>query len=59
MPIERGAKEVGPSFLAKASGTIVVQTLGGGSPVPSKLDLPGASGFPAFSVDGKWLYFTQ
>src|SRR5262249_36222054 len=33
--------------------------LPGGAAARVTLDLPGTSGFPAFSVDGKWLYFTQ
>lgn len=60
VPIERGAREVGPSFLAKAGGALVVQPLDQArTAAPATLDLPGASGFPAFSADGKWLYFTQ
>src|SRR5690606_12476882 len=30
-----------------------------GKPVALDLDLPGVSGFPEFSNDGKYLYFTQ
>jgi WD40 repeat protein len=61
VPIERGAAEVGPSFLSRSSGALAVARLGGGGGAPARVafDLPGASAFPAFSLDGKWLYFTQ
>jgi hypothetical protein len=59
VPVERGSSEVGPSFLARAGGALVIAPLGGGAPSRVDPDLPGASGFPAFSTDGRWLYFTQ
>jgi hypothetical protein len=59
VPVERGSSEIGPSFLSRAGGSIEIVALEGGGRRKGELDLPGASGFPAFSVDGKWLYFAQ
>jgi hypothetical protein len=60
VPVARGANDIGPSFLAHAGGALELFRLGAGAgPVRVALDLPGVSGFPAFSADGKWLYFTQ
>src|SRR6185437_152732 len=36
-----------------------LQSLDGSGLAKVSFDLPGASAFPAFSADGKWLYFTQ
>lgn len=68
-PVERGEREIGPSFLGRSTGALELARLGGGSdagrggggrgPEPLRFDLPGASAMPAFSRDGRWLYFTQ
>jgi hypothetical protein len=60
VPLDRGAEEVGVSFSQRARGSMeLVRADGSGTGVPVAVDLPGASGFPAFSRDGKWLYFSQ
>jgi len=60
VPVERGSREIGPSFLSHAAGALaVVPVAGGGAPAALAFDLPGTSAMPAFSPDGRWLYFTQ
>lgn len=60
IPVERGSRDVGPSFLARTGGAIEIVRLDGrGEGRRATVDLPGTSAFPGFSVDGKWLYFTQ
>ena len=59
VPVERGSQDVGPSFLSHTAGTLEVAPVAGGAPAVLRLDLPGASAMPAFSLDGKWLYFAQ
>jgi Tol biopolymer transport system component len=61
VPLERYAKNVGPGFAAKAERTLGALRLNapGAQPVEMAFDLPGATGQPAFSDDGRWLYFTQ
>lgn len=61
VPVQRSARPVGPGFAARASGQLEALRLDqpGAAPVPLALDLPGQSGQPAFSADGRWLYVTQ
>ncbi len=60
IPVDRLTEEVGVSFAMRVGAGIEVRRLGeGGSALVFKPDLPGVCGFPAFSADGKWLYFTQ
>jgi len=60
VPVERGSREVGPSFLSHTAGALAVAAIGGASaPEVVQFDLPGTSAMPAFSQDGAWLYFTQ
>jgi len=61
VPIERSAEHVGPGFAARASTHLAVLRLDrpNAEPVPIALDLPGQSGQPVFSRDGKWLYVVQ
>jgi Tol biopolymer transport system component len=61
IPIERGSRDIGPSFLARAGDAIDFVRLDGkaGAAQRAVVDLPGTSAFPGFSADGKWLYFTQ
>lgn len=61
VPVQRSAKPVGPGFAARASARLEALRLDqpGATPVPLPLDLPGQSGQPAFSRDGRWLYVTQ
>ncbi|MFO6418983.1 hypothetical protein ACLBKS_02130 [Hylemonella sp. W303a] len=61
VPLRRSAQPVGPGFAARASAQLEALRLDqpGATPVPLALDLPGQSGQPAFSRDGRWLYVTQ
>lgn len=59
IPVERGSRDVGPSFLARAGDAIEIVRVDGGAAQRVVVDLPGTSAFPGFSADGKWLYFTQ
>lgn len=61
VPVERYVERVGPGFAARAAQRLeAVRTDRPGSPPqPLQLDLPGQTGQPAFSVDGRSLYFTQ
>jgi cellulose synthase operon protein C len=68
VPVERTSRVVGPSFLGRSTGALELTSLQerprgrGDKPAePARLAfaLPGASAMPAFSPDGKWLYFTQ
>jgi cellulose synthase operon protein C len=64
VPVTRSSRQIGPSFLGKSSGALELLRLAGGraeAPRAVRLAfaLPGASAMPAFSSDGKWLYFTQ
>jgi len=61
VPIERYVERIGPGFAARAADRLEAMRLDrpGDAPVPLPLDLPGLTGQPAFSVDGKFLYVTQ
>lgn len=60
VPLDRMAKHVGPGFAARTAGRLEAVALGqGGVPMPLHIDLPGLTGQPAFSKDGRFLYFTQ
>ncbi|HZS40289.1 MAG TPA: hypothetical protein VFF06_25835 [Polyangia bacterium] len=63
VPIERAAERVGPGFAARAARSLGALSINGGAaggePRAMAFELPGATGQPAFSLDGKWLYFTQ
>jgi hypothetical protein len=61
VPVERYVEAVGTGFAARAAERLEAMRLDrpGDPPLPLKVDLPGLSGQPAFSVDGKYLYFTQ
>lgn len=60
VPVARSSRQIGPSFLGKSTGALELSSLGGkGGATRLAFALPGASAMPAFSVDGKWLYFTQ
>jgi len=59
VPLERAGERLGPAFAAQAARALVFRRLSDGKEVQVHLDLPGATGQPAFSSDGKWLYFTQ
>ena len=60
VPVERGSPQIGPSFLGRTTGALSLSRMGNGdAPLALRFDLPGRSAMPAFSLDGKWLYFTQ
>ncbi|MCU1276456.1 MAG: hypothetical protein JWM53_2, partial [bacterium] len=61
VPVQRYAERVGPGFAARAADRLEAMRLDrpGDAPLPLLLDLPGLTGQPAFSVDGKQLYVTQ
>jgi hypothetical protein len=55
----RAGGRLGPAFAGQAARRLMVRRLDGGAETAVRFDLPGASGQPAFSRDGRWLYFTQ
>jgi len=59
VPVERGSRDIGPSFLSRTAGALSLARVAGGAAQALVFDLPGASATPAFSLDGRWLYFTQ
>jgi hypothetical protein len=60
VPVARYVPEVGPGFAGRAASRFEAVRLDRGSgSQPLEVDLPGLSGQPAFSVDGRNLYFTQ
>ncbi len=66
IPVDRLTEEVGVTFAMRVGSGIEIRRLTDPdakgtlpAPVTYKPDLPGVSAFPAFSADGKWLYFTQ
>ena len=61
VPIERSAQQVGPGFAARASTHLEALRLDRPSEaaMPLTLDLPGQTGQPVFSRDGKNLYVVQ
>lgn len=60
VPVERYVERIGPGFAARAAQRLEVVRLGRDvTPHPLVLELPGWTGQPAFSLDGRSLYFTQ
>ena len=59
LPVRRTSKTVGISFAMEAAGGLKLRRLDGGKELPLRFDLPGVTGFAAFSPDSRWLYFTQ
>ncbi|MGM0576127.1 MAG: hypothetical protein ACQEXJ_10400 [Myxococcota bacterium] len=59
VPLARGSDEVGIHFAMRAAEHLELIRPGDGRRVSLPVDLPGVSGFPAFSPDGRWLYFSQ
>jgi hypothetical protein len=61
VPVQRAFEQIGPGFAARAAPRLEAMRLDRPSEPPHPLapDLPGLSGQPAFSVDGRALYFTQ
>lgn len=59
VPVSRTTDRVGPAFAAHASQQLDVVKLGSSTPVAMSLELPGQTGQPAFSRDGRSLYVVQ
>ncbi len=59
VPVQRSSRQIGPSFLGRSTGTLRVIPLDGGAPRSLTFELPGATAMPAYSPDGRWLYFSQ
>lgn len=61
VPTERAATNVGPGFAARAASRLEALRLDppNARPVPLDLTLPGLTGQPVFSRDGRWLYVVQ
>ncbi len=60
VPLERTAQRVGVAFAGRSGSALAFQRLDRQSqPVRFRPDLPGAVGYPVFSRDGRFLYFSQ
>ncbi|MDW8280313.1 MAG: hypothetical protein RMK29_01295 [Myxococcales bacterium] len=63
VPLQRSERSVGVSFAAEAAEELSLVGLGARGPQGPRLrlrmELPGVTGQPAFSLDGRYLYFTQ
>jgi tetratricopeptide (TPR) repeat protein len=61
VPVERSVRQVGPGFAARASPHLEALRLErpGAAPIPLALALPGQTGQPMFSSDGRSLYVVQ
>ncbi len=58
--VERASTTVGVQFAMQLGAGLHLRRLEGkAAERVVRFDLPGATGFPAFSPDGKWLYFAQ
>jgi len=61
VPVKRSVQQVGPGFAARAAPHLEAVRLEhpDEDPVPLSLDVPGQSGQPVFSQDGRFLYVVQ
>jgi hypothetical protein len=60
VPVVRRAPRIGPAFAAQAAGELEALRLDRpGPPVKLEVQLPGQTGQPAFSRDGRHLYLVQ
>ncbi|TQF16786.1 hypothetical protein FJV41_06420 [Myxococcus llanfairpwllgwyngyllgogerychwyrndrobwllllantysiliogogogochensis] len=61
VPVERSVTQVGPGFAARAATHLEALRLDvpGATPIAMDLDLPGQTGQPVFSRDGRFLYVVQ
>lgn len=60
VPIERYVQTLGPGFAARTAKRLEAVRLDRrGAAIRFSLDLPGMTGQPVFSRDGRWLYVTQ
>lgn len=59
VPVERASTDVGIAFAMRPAKGLRLVQLGAQGHQEVTLPLPGVTGFPAFSVDGHYLYFAQ
>lgn len=59
VPVERASADVGVAFAVKPAAHLRLGQVGAANFTDVELSLPGVSGFPAFSADGRFLYFSQ
>lgn len=60
VPVEREAERVGVNFSNRTKTGLILYPIDGASAsVSYQPDLPGVTGFPAFSACGRFLYFSQ
>ncbi|HSQ62133.1 MAG TPA: hypothetical protein VLM85_02925, partial [Polyangiaceae bacterium] len=60
VPVERAATRIGPAFASRAGKHLEAARLDRpDARVTLDLDLPGQTGQPVFSRDGRWVYFVQ
>jgi hypothetical protein len=59
VPVERRGPRLGTTFSGQAARELAFRRLDDGSERRVSLPLAGATGQPAFSPDGRWLYVTQ
>ena len=59
VPVERASADVGVAFSVRPAARLNLGRVGESGKVTLLLPLPGVSGFPAFSPDGRFLYFAQ
>ena len=61
VPVRKTERRVGVAFANRSGQALMLQRLDQLSkePVSFSPDLPGLTGFPAFSADGRYLYFSQ
>lgn len=60
VPVRRAEQRIEVSFAGRAAGKLLLSRFDrAGAGAPLSFNLPGATGQPAFSPDGRYLYFTQ
>ncbi|WP_162531693.1 PD40 domain-containing protein [Methylomicrobium alcaliphilum] len=59
VPLEQGTSGQFSFMMRASSGFVLHPLISGLSPRLFRPDMPGSTGFPTFSPDGQYLYFTQ